>query len=419
MKRSPQIVTFGCRLNAYESEVIRGALSESGVEDMVVVNTCSVTKEAERQARQAIRRARRDNPAAEIVVTGCAAQIDPGAYAAMPEVDRVLGNIEKLEAKSYASAAPILVNDIMSVRETAGHLLQGFEDRARAFVQVQQGCDHRCTFCIIPFGRGNSRSVPIGEIVAQVHQLVENGYAELVLSGVDISSYGGDLPGQPSLGQMIRRLLAQVPELQRLRISSIDCIEIDDDLKRLIADEERLMPHLHLSLQSGDDMILKRMKRRHSRRDAVDLCEELRALRPDIVFGADLIAGFPTETEAMLQNSLALIEDCGLTWLHVFPYSERDGTPAAKMPPVDKAVRKARAARLRDAGSVAVRQYLESRIGHTEDVLIEKPNLGRTAYFAPIRVDGNAASGAIVAARVTGVDGNSTLQATTLQRDAA
>ncbi|MEC7303996.1 MAG: radical SAM protein, partial [Pseudomonadota bacterium] len=278
MKRSPQIVTFGCRINAYESEVIRGALSESGVEDMVVVNTCSVTKEAERQARQAIRRARRDNPAAEIVVTGCAAQIDPGAYAAMPEVDRVLGNIEKLEAKSYASAAPVLVNDIMSVRETAGHLLQGFEDRARAFVQVQQGCDHRCTFCIIPYGRGNSRSVPIGEIVAQVRQLVENGYAEAVLSGVDISSYGGDLPGQPSLGQMIRRLLAQVPELQRLRISSIDCIEIDDDLKRLIADEERLMPHLHLSLQSGDDMILKRMKRRHSRREAVDLCEELRTL---------------------------------------------------------------------------------------------------------------------------------------------
>ncbi|MEC7575391.1 MAG: tRNA (N(6)-L-threonylcarbamoyladenosine(37)-C(2))-methylthiotransferase MtaB, partial [Pseudomonadota bacterium] len=354
MKRSPQIVTFGCRINAYESEVIRGALSESGVEDMVVVNTCSVTKEAERQARQAIRRARRDNPAAEIVVTGCAAQIDPGAYAAMPEVDRVLGNIEKLEAKSYAYAAPVLVNDIMSVRETAGHLLQGFEDRARAFVQVQQGCDHRCTFCIIPYGRGNSRSVPIGEIVTQVRQLVEKGYAEAVLSGVDISSYGGDLPGQPSLGQMIRRLLAQVPELQRLRISSIDCIEIDDDLKRLIADEERLMPHLHLSLQSGDDMILKRMKRRHSRREAIDLCKELRMLRPDIVFGADLIAGFPTETEAMSQNSLALIEDCGLTWLHVFPYSERDGTPAAKMPPVDRAVRKARAARLRDAGSVAV-----------------------------------------------------------------
>ena len=419
MKRSPQIVTFGCRLNAYESEVIRGALSESGVEDMVVVNTCSVTKEAERQARQAIRRARRDNPAAEIVVTGCAAQIDPGAYAAMPEVDRVLGNIEKLEAKSYASAAPVLVNDIMSVGETAGHLLQGFEDRARAFVQVQQGCDHRCTFCIIPYGRGNSRSVPIGEIVMQVRQLVKNGYAEAVLSGVDISSYGGDLPGQPSLGQMVRRLLAQVPELQRLRISSIDCIEIDDDLKRLIADEERLMPHLHLSLQSGDDMILKRMKRRHSRREAVDLCEELRALRPDIVFGADLIAGFPTETEAMLQNSLALIEDCGLTWLHVFPYSEREGTPAAKMPPVDRAVRKARAARLRNAGAVAVRQYLESRIGHTEDVLIEKPKLGRTAQFAPIRVDGDTASGAIVAARVTGVDGNGILQATTLQRDAA
>ena len=419
MKRKPQIVTFGCRLNAYESEVIRSTLLDTPSEDMVVINTCSVTHEAERQARQAIRRARRENPLAEIIVTGCAAQVDPASFASMPEVDRVLGNIEKLQPASYKSADPILVNNIMSVRETAGHLLQGFEDRARAFVQVQQGCDHRCTFCIIPFGRGNSRSVPIGQIVTQVRRLVENGYVEIVLSGVDISSYGEDLPGHPSLGQMIRRLLAHLPELKRLRISSIDCIEIDDDLKRIIAEEERLMPHLHLSLQSGDNMILKRMKRRHSRQDAVHLCNELRSLRPDIVFGADLIAGFPTETDNMFQKSLALIEDCGLTWLHVFPYSERSGTPAAKMPPIDKTIRKARAASLRDAGAGAARNYLESRIGQIEEVLIEKSNFGRTAHFAPIHVAGDIMPGKIVMARVTGMDKSKTLQATAIRRDTA
>ena len=419
MKRKPQIVTFGCRLNAYESEVIRSTLLDTPSEDMVVINTCSVTHEAERQARQAIRRARRENPLAEIIVTGCAAQVDPASFASMPEVDRVLGNIEKLHPASYRSAEPILVNNIMSVRETAGHLLQGFEDRARAFVQVQQGCDHRCTFCIIPFGRGNSRSVPIGQIVTQVRRLVENGYVEIVLSGVDISSYGEDLPGHPSLGQMIRRLLAHLPELKRLRISSIDCIEIDDDLKRIIAEEERLMPHLHLSLQSGDNMILKRMKRRHSRQDAVHLCNELRTLRPDIVFGADLIAGFPTETDNMFQKSLALIEDCGLTWLHVFPYSERSGTPAAKMPPIDKTIRKARAAILRDAGAGAARNYLESRIGQIEEVLIEKSNFGRTAHFAPIHVNGDIMPGKIVMARVTGMDKSKTLQATAIRRDTA
>tara|TARA_Y100001934_G_scaffold41797_1_gene50229 strand:- start:53595 stop:54854 length:1260 start_codon:yes stop_codon:yes gene_type:complete len=419
MKRKPQIITFGCRLNAYESEVIRSKLLNTPTEDMVVINTCSVTHEAERQARQAIRRARRDNPSAEIIVTGCAAQVDPASFARMPEVDRVLGNIEKLHLASYRSAKPILVNNIMSVRETAGHLLQGFEDRARAFVQVQQGCDHRCTFCIIPFGRGNSRSVPIGQVVTEVRQLVENGYVEIVLSGVDISSYGDDLPGHPSLGQMIRRLLAQLPELKRLRISSIDCIEIDDDLKRIIAEEERLMPHLHLSLQSGDNIILKRMKRRHSRQDAVHLCDELRSLRPDIVFGADLIAGFPTETDNMFRKSLTLIEDCGLTWLHVFPYSERSGTPAAKMPPIDKTVRKARAASLRDAGAGAVRNYLESRIGQIEEVLIEKSNFGRTAHFAPIHVSGDIMPGKIVMARVTSIDKNKTLQAKAIRRDTA
>jgi threonylcarbamoyladenosine tRNA methylthiotransferase MtaB len=419
VKHPPEIITFGCRLNAYESEVIRDQALAAGAEDIVVVNTCAVTKEAERQARQAIRRVRRRRPEAQIVITGCAAQIDPTAYAAMPEVDRVIGNAEKLDPASYHSDVPVLVNDIMSVRETAGHLIRGFEDRARAFVQVQQGCNHRCTFCIIPYGRGNSRSVPIGEITRQVGTLVDNGYREIVLSGVDISSYGGDLPGQPSLGQMIRRLLANVPHLQRLRISSIDCIEIDDDLKRLIAEEERLMPHLHLSLQAGDDMILKRMKRRHTRAEAVALCEELRRLRPDMVFGADVIAGFPTETETMFQNTLDLVADCGLTWLHVFPYSERPGTPASRMPPVEIAERKSRAARLRATGDAAAWRYLESRIGITEDILLETPTKGRTTSFAPVRIETPGTPGDIVEARVDRVDADGNLQAIPISRRAA
>jgi len=419
VKHSPEIVTFGCRLNAYESEVIREQATAAGAEDIVVVNTCAVTKEAERQARQAIRRIRRRRPEAQIVVTGCAAQIDPTTYAAMPEVDRVIGNAEKLDAASYRSDVPVLVNDIMSVRETANHLIRGFEDRARAFVQVQQGCDHRCTFCIIPYGRGNSRSVPIGEITRQVGALVDNGYHEIVLSGVDISSYGGDLPGQPSLGQMTRRLLANVPHLRRLRISSIDCIEIDDDLKRLIADEERLMPHLHLSLQAGDDMILKRMKRRHTRAQAVALCEELRSLRPDVVFGADVIVGFPTETEAMFQNTLDMVADCGLTWLHVFPYSERPGTPASRMPSVEITERKSRAARLRAAGDAAALLYLNSRIGLTEEILLETQTKGHTAYFAPVEIRQPGTPGDIVAAWIDRVDADGNLQATPIARRAA
>lgn len=419
MKQGPDIITFGCRLNAYESEVIRHHADRAGSDDLVVVNTCAVTKEAERQARQAIRRARKERPEAQIVVTGCAAQIDPEAYAGMPEVDRVIGNVEKLDPASYVSDAPIMVNDIMSVRETAGHLIRGFEEKTRAFVQVQQGCDHRCTFCIIPFGRGNSRSVPIGEITQQVRTLVENGYGEIVLSGVDISSYGGDLPGQPSLGQMVRRLLSNVPELRRLRISSIDCIEIDGDLKRLVAEEERLMPHLHLSLQAGDDMILKRMKRRHTRAEAVALCDELRRLRPDIVFGADLIAGFPTETDAMFRNTLALIEDCGLTWLHVFPYSERPGTAASRMPPVPKAERKSRAAQLRDAGDILARRFLDSRQGCIEDVLVETPETGRTAHFAPIRLNIPMTTGTIVSAEVFGMSAEANLLARPIESHAA
>ena len=386
-----QVVTFGCRLNAYESEVIRANAAEAGLTDAIVFNTCAVTAEAERQARQAIRKARREHPAARIIVTGCAAQVNPDAYAAMGEVDQVIGNEEKLRPAAFGAdqTEKVLVNDIMSVSETAGHLVDGLKDRARAFVQVQNGCDHRCTFCIIPYGRGNSRSVPIGEVVRQVRALVENGYKEVVLTGVDITSYGHDLPGAPSLGQMMRRLLALVPDLPRLRVSSIDCIEMDEDFLMLLAEEPRLMPHLHLSLQAGDDMILKRMKRRHLRDAAIALTDRIRALRPETVFGADLITGFPTETEAMFQRTLDIVDECGLTYLHVFPYSERDGTPAARIPnKVPKAARKERARRLRDAGDRRLAGYLESRVGKTETVLVEKDGEGRTEGFAPVELGG-------------------------------
>jgi threonylcarbamoyladenosine tRNA methylthiotransferase MtaB len=408
---APEILTFGCRLNAFESEVMRGHAGAAGLGDAVIVNTCAVTAEAERQARQAIRRARRERPDARIIVTGCAAQIDPAGYAAMPEVDHVLGNAEKLQADSFrrladGGAARVVVDDIMAVRETAGHLVAGFGERTRAFLQVQQGCDHRCTFCIIPFGRGPSRSVPMGEIVQQVRTLVEGGTREIVLTGVDITAYGGDLPGRPALGQMVRRLLAQVPELPRLRLSSLDPVEVDEELVRLIGSEARLMPHLHLSLQSGDDMILKRMKRRHSRDDAIDLCARLRAARPDIVFGADLIAGFPTESATMFENSLRLVEECGLTFLHVFPYSARAGTPAARMPQVTGTLRRERAARLRAAGDAARRRFFESRIGRESRVLVEKNEDGKASghceHFAPVRLQEAAPAGTVVMARITG-----------------
>ena len=406
----PEIITFGCRLNTYESEVMRRHGDELALDDTIIVNTCAVTAEAERQARKAIRKARRQRPDARIVVTGCAAQINPSAYADMIEVDQVVGNHEKMAAKSFVDDAPTLqVNDIMSVQDTAGHLVEGLDGRARAFLQVQQGCDHRCTFCIIPFGRGPSRSVPLGVITDQARKLVENGYREIVLTGVDITSFGADLPGKPSLGEMVRRLLNTVPELERLRISSIDAVEVDDDLFDLIAHEPRLMPHLHLSLQAGDDMVLKRMKRRHSREDAVEFCARVRDVRPDIVFGADLIAGFPTETDEMFENSLALIKDCGLTWLHVFPYSERAGTPAAQMPPVTGPVRKERAARLRKAGDEAAAGYLHSLIGKSLPVLIEKSTdsgfTGRTEGFATVHVASiSALAGDIVMVKMTGCD---------------
>lgn len=382
----PKIITFGCRLNSYESEVMRGHARAAGLENAVIINTCAVTAEAERQARQSIRRARRENPDAQVIVTGCAAQISPDSYADMPEVDRVIGNEEKLKAESFGldQTERVVVNDIMSVTETAAHLIHGYEERTRAFVQVQQGCNHRCTFCIIPFGRGNNRSVPIGEIVKQVRILVENGVAEVVFTGVDITDYGKDLPGQPSLGQMARRLLALVPELKRLRLSSVDPVEVDDDILRLIAEEERLMPHLHVSLQAGDDMVLKRMKRRHLRADAVSFCERVRRLRPDVVFGADIIAGFPTETDEMFENSLRAVDDCGLTYLHVFPYSPRPGTPAARMPQVPGNLRKERAARLRQLGAAREEAFLRSRVGSQAQVLVEKEGFGRSEHFAPV-----------------------------------
>ena len=401
-----EIITFGCRLNAYESEVMRDRAGAASHPETVVVNTCAVTGEAERQARQAIRKARREHPAARIIVTGCAAQIDPGRFAAMPEVDRVIGNAEKLSADAYADGAGprVRVNDILSVRETAGHLISGFEGRSRAFVQVQQGCDHRCTFCVIPFGRGPSRSVPVEAVIAQVRTLVEGGYREVVLSGVDIASWGADLEDRPRLGGMIAGLLAAVPELPRLRLSSLDPAGIDDALWGLIADEPRLMPHLHLSLQAGDDLVLKRMRRRHARADVLTLAARARALRPDIAFGADLLAGFPTDDDAMFANTLALVEEAGLTWLHVFPYSPRPATAAARMPQVAPALRKERAARLRAAGDAAAARFLAARVGADDEVLVEYDDRGRTAQFAEIRLDRPAPAGTLARVRVTGVE---------------
>ena len=404
----PEILTFGCRLNAYESEIIRNHTQAAGIDDLVIVNTCAVTAEAERQARQAIRRARRSKPDAKIVVTGCAAQINPEQYGAMDEVDIVLGNEEKLRAESWSALEngepEIRVNDIMSITETANHLISGFDDRARAFVQIQQGCDHRCTFCIIPFGRGPSRSTAVGEIVRQVRSLVENGYKEVVLTGVDLTDYGKDLPGHPSLGNLCRRLLMQVPNLPRLRLSSLDPVEIDDDLFGLIETEARLLPYFHLSLQAGDDMVLKRMKRRHNREDAIKVCNRIRATRPEATFGADLIAGFPTETDEMFENTLAIIDECDLTHLHVFPYSERGDTPAAKMPAVPKKIRRERAARLRAAGEVRLSGLLKTRIGKTASVLIEKDNMGRCEQFLQVRLNQDVETGTIVNCQISGTD---------------
>ncbi|MCA1941159.1 MAG: tRNA (N(6)-L-threonylcarbamoyladenosine(37)-C(2))-methylthiotransferase MtaB [Caenispirillum bisanense] len=404
----PQVVTFGCRMNTYESEVMRDHARAAGLGDAIIVNTCAVTKEAERQARQAVRKLRRDNPGARIIVTGCAVQVNADLWAGMPEVDRVLGNAEKLKAESYAPGLnqQILVDDIMTVRETAEHLLAGFEGHTRAFVQVQQGCDHRCTFCIIPYARGPNRSVAMGRITEQVRALVDNGYREVVLTGVDITAYGQDLPGTPPLGQMVRRLLANVPDLPRLRLTSLDPVEVDDDLLDLIGREPRLMPHFHLSAQAGDDLILKRMKRRHLRHHVIELADRIRALRPDAVLGADIIAGFPTETDAHFENSLRLVDEAGLTHLHVFPYSSRPGTPAARMPALPGDVVKERAARLRAKGKAVMDAYLASRVGTEARVLVEDPGRGHCEHYVPVQVPASAPVGEIVTVRLAAVDGD-------------
>jgi len=411
--RVPVFATLGCRLNAYETEAMKDLAARAGVSDAVVVNTCAVTAEAVRKARQEIRRLRRAHPTARIIVTGCAAQTEPATFSAMAEVDLVIGNAEKMNPATWARLTPDLigvtepvqVDDIMSVRETAGHLIDGFGSRSRAYVQVQNGCDHRCTFCIIPFGRGNSRSVPAGVVVDQIRRLVDKGYNEVVLTGVDLTSWGADLPAAPRLGDLVGRILRLVPDLARLRISSIDSIEADEALMQAIATEPRLMPHLHLSLQAGDDMILKRMKRRHLRDDAIRFCEEARALRPDMTFGADIIAGFPTESEAMFANSLRLVTECDLTWLHVFPYSPRAGTPAARMPAVPGAAIRDRAARLRAAGDAQVARHLAAQVGTTQTVLMESPRMGRTAHFAEVAFAADQPTGQIVTATIRGTQG--------------
>jgi threonylcarbamoyladenosine tRNA methylthiotransferase MtaB len=422
---SVEVVTFGCRLNAYESEVIRRQAETAGVAHAIVVNTCAVTAEAVRQSRQAIRKLARERPGAQVLVTGCAAQTEPDTFAAMPEVALVLGNEEKLSATFWHQHREVLargafgldadekvvVNDIMAVTETAAHLVDGLEGRARAFVQVQNGCDHRCTFCIIPYGRGNSRSVPMGEVVAQVRRLVARGYREVVLTGVDLTSYGANLPGAPRLGTLVKQILKHVPELERLRLSSIDSIEADHELLDAFANDARLMPHLHLSLQAGDDLVLKRMKRRHLAADAVAFCNQVRRLRPDVVFGGDIIAGFPTETEAMFSRSLDLVDECGLTHLHVFPFSPRPGTPAARMPQVRREIVKDRARRLREKGAAALRAHLDAQVGASRRVLTESHALGRTEHFTQVRLAAPVEPGIILDLTVAGHDGRQLLAA--------
>ncbi len=412
MSAAPKFTTLGCRLNSYETEAMKAMSEAAGLSDAVIVNTCAVTAEAVRKSRQEIRRLRRENPSARIIVTGCAAQTEPETFAKMDEVDKVIGNTEKMSPDTWAGMAAdfvgqtekVQVDDIMSVTETAGHLIDGFGTRSRAYVQVQNGCDHRCTFCIIPYGRGNSRSVPAGVVVDQIKRLVDKGFNEVVLTGVDLTSWGADLPATPKLGDLVMRILKLVPDLKRLRISSIDSIEVDDNLMMAIATEPRLMPHLHLSLQHGDDLILKRMARRHLRDDAIAFCEEAQKLRPDMVFGADIIAGFPTESEAHFENSLKLVQDCNLTWLHVFPYSKREGTPAAKIPSqVNGKVIKQRAARLRDAGAAQVQAHLAAQVGKTHDVLLENPHMGRTGQFSEVAFATPQVEGAVVQVKILGV----------------
>ena len=406
---APKLSTLGCRLNAYESEAMRELATSSGLSDTVIINTCAVTAEAVRKSKQEVRKLRKENPNAKVIVTGCAAQIDPDSFATMAEVDFVIGNSEKMVKETWSQFSEnkdfgtekIKVDDIMSVNETAGHLIDGFGSRSRAYVQVQNGCDHRCTFCIIPFGRGNSRSVPAGVIVDQIKRLVDKGFNEVVLTGVDLTSWGADLPNSPKLGDLIMRILKLVPDLSRLRISSIDSIEVDENLMQAIATEKRLMPHLHLSLQHGDDLILKRMKRRHSRNDAIKFCEDARKMRPEITFGADIIAGFPTETDEHFDSSVNLIKDCGLTWLHIFPYSPREGTPAARMPQVNGNQIKRRAAILRDLGTKQIKSHLSSQLGKDHSILMENGYMGRTEQFTEVKFDKEQIEGSIVLGKIT------------------
>ena len=407
---TPKFMTQGCRLNAYETEAMKELADAAGLKNIVVVNTCAVTAEAVRKSKQEIRKLRRDNPNSQMIVTGCAAQIEPKTFSEMSEVDLVIGNTEKMDSNTWneisnkpdfvGKTEKVMVDDIMSVKNTAGHLIDGFGTRSRAYVQVQNGCDHRCTFCIIPYGRGNSRSVPAGVVVDQIKRLVDTGYNEVVLTGVDITSWGADLPMVPKLGDLVQRILKLVPDLPRLRISSIDSIEADPALIDAISSEMRLMPHLHLSLQAGDDMILKRMKRRHLRDDAIEFCSKMRSVRPNIVYGADIIAGFPTETEEMFENSLKLIKECGLTWLHVFPFSPREGTPAARMPQMDRSIIKERAARLRLSGELAVKDHLAAQIGLEHNVLIENERMGRTEGFTEVLFNKDQIKGSIVNAKI-------------------
>ena len=411
MTNAPVFTTLGCRLNAYETEAMKDLAHKAGVENIFVINTCAVTAEAVRKSKQEIRKHKRQFPEKQIIVTGCAAQIDPENFSEMEEVSAVIGNSEKLSQATWHNLSSgfigeterVQVDDIMSVTETAEHLIDGFGTRSRAYVQVQNGCDHRCTFCIIPFGRGNSRSVPAGVVVDQIKRLVDKGYNEVVLTGVDLTSWGADLPASPKLGDLVMRILKLVPDLNRLRISSIDSIEVDENLMQAIATERRLMPHLHLSLQHGDDLILKRMKRRHLRDDAIKFCEDARKLRPEIIFGADIIAGFPTETDAHFENSIKLVDECDLTWLHVFPYSAREGTPAARMPAVDGKLIKTRAAILREKGNTKVKEHLINQVGKEHAVLMENENLGRSEQFTEIIFETPQIDGQIITARVTGV----------------
>jgi threonylcarbamoyladenosine tRNA methylthiotransferase MtaB len=420
---STELVTFGCRLNISESETIRRHAEAAGLDNTIIVNSCAVTGEAVRQARQTIRRLKRERPDSRIVVTGCAAQTEPDTFAAMKEVDRVIGNQSKLAADAWISLKPSLdfglgaeekvsIDDLGAMRETALHMVDGFDGHVRAFVQVQNGCDHRCTFCIIPYGRGPSRSVPMGEVVAQVRRLAERGYREAVLTGVDLTAWGADLPGRPRLGTLVNSILHHVPELARLRVSSVDPIEVDPELRRALAEQERLMPHLHLSLQAGDDLVLKRMKRRHLRADAVRFCDEARRIRPDVVFGADLIAGFPTESEAQFRNTLSLADDCGLSFLHVFPFSPRKGTPAARMPQLPRSVVKDRARRLRECRDLALRRHFAAEIGGRRRILVEGAgDEGHSEHFSRVALARKAARGSIVDVVISGHDGRRLLAA--------